>query len=189
MTRIATLLRRTTLGARREDGNASIEFALLFPLFITIFISSIESGLMALRYVSLERGVDIAVRELRLGLARDFADMTPDAAHTVLKQRICSSTMLVPNCEQVLFLELINVNPDVWNIPDATAQCVDRTNRVAPKLNFNAGVANEMMIVRACAIVDPLIPDFGLGAEFLKDDQGRGVALIAASAFVNEPDR
>jgi hypothetical protein len=44
-----------------------------------------------------------------------------------------------------------------------------------------------MMIVRACYVVDPLMPDFGLGARFQKDETG-GVRLVASSAFVNEPN-
>lgn len=187
MTRFADIFRRSLRRARREDGNATVEFAILFPLFMTVFLSSIESGLMALRYVTLDRGVDLAVRDLRLGLAVDFADMTPEAAHEELKNRICARTMMVENCEQVLFLELINVDPTLWNVPAPNTQCVDRTNTVAPTLNFNPGAPNEMMIVRACAIVDPLIPDFGLGASFNKDSSG-GVALISSSAFVNEPE-
>ena len=181
------LLRRRLRAVAREDGNASVEFAMLFPLFLVVFISSIESGLMSLRFVMLDRSVDLAVRELRLGMAIEFSDISAAEAHDVLKERICDKTLMIPDCDNVLFLELISVNSDVWNIPAPNAECVDRTGLINPTLNFNPGVPNEMMIVRACAVVDPLVPDFGLGARFLKDESG-GVALIASSAFVNEPD-
>ncbi len=187
MTRLDRFLGRRLRAGAREDGNASVEFALLFPLFLTLFISSIESGLMSLRYVMLDRSVDLAVRELRLGLAIEFSSMSATEAHDELKTRICSNTLMIPDCGNVLFLELISVNPDAWNIPSPNTQCVDRTEEINPTLNFNPGAANEMMIVRACAVVDPLVPDFGLGARFMKDASG-GVALIASSAFVNEPD-
>jgi len=51
---------------RKEDGNATIEFAILFPAFIMIFLSAFESGLLMTRQVLLDRAVDLTVRDIRL---------------------------------------------------------------------------------------------------------------------------
>lgn len=181
------LARRFRGAARTEDGNASIEFVFLFPLFVALLISAIESGLMTMRYVWLDRAVDLTVRDLRLG----NLDLTsPDSAtnHDLVKTQICDQgALLLPDCHNTLLLQLIQVDTDIWNVPDPNANCVDRTGVLDPLINFTSGVQNEMMIVRACYVVDPLMPDFGLGARFQKDETG-GVRLVASSAFVNEPN-
>ena len=51
----------------KEDGNASVEFVLVFPAFLSLLLMSIELGFVTMRHPLLERGLDIAVRELRLG--------------------------------------------------------------------------------------------------------------------------
>ena len=42
------------------------------------------------------------------------------------------------------------------------------------------------MLIRACAIVDPMFPMTGLGLSLTKDETG-GVQLVTVSAFVAEP--
>jgi hypothetical protein len=44
-----------------------------------------------------------------------------------------------------------------------------------------------MMLIRACAKFDPLFPTSGLGFQLPRDNTG-AYALIAATAFVNEPE-
>ena len=59
------MLRRMLKKFRKaEDGNSTVEFVFLFPLFITIMSMSIEVAIYMARHVMLDRGVDIAVREL-----------------------------------------------------------------------------------------------------------------------------
>ncbi|MCU0906932.1 MAG: pilus assembly protein [Rhodobacteraceae bacterium] len=184
---LARLARRTRRAARSERGNASVEFVFLFPLFVTLLISAIESGLMTMRYVWLDRALDITVRELRLGLL-PIDDANAQANHDSVKNAICTrGELLLPDCEDTLHLELIRVDTTTWNVPDPNTTCVDRASAVNPPLTFQGRAQNEMMIIRACYIVDPLVPDIGLGARFQKDPTG-GVALIVSSAFVNEPD-
>ena len=181
------MARRFRRAANAEDGNASVEFVFLFPLFVVLLISAIESGLMTMRYVWLDRAVDLTVRDLRLG----NLDLTsPDAAtnHDLVKNQICGQgALLLPDCQNTLLLQLIQVDTNIWNVPDPNANCVDRTGVLDPLINFTSGAQNEMMIVRACYVISPLMPDFGLGARFQKDESG-GVRLVASSAFVNEPN-
>jgi hypothetical protein len=184
---LAHLARRTRRAARSESGNASVEFVFLFPLFLTLLISAIESGLMTMRYVWLDRALDITVRDLRLGIM-PIDDPDAQDNHDAVKTAICNrGELLLPDCMNTMHLELIQVDTTTWNVPDPNAACVDRTGVVNPPLTFQGRAQNEMMIIRACYIVDPLVPDIGLGARFQKDASG-GVALIVSSAFVNEPD-
>ena len=50
-----------------ERGNVTVEFALVFPVFAMILTSSIEMGIIAVRQTLLEGGLDIAMREGRVG--------------------------------------------------------------------------------------------------------------------------
>ena len=54
-----------------EDGNSTIE-ALFFYIPIFLFLlASIEIGILSTRHVLLERGVDLAVRQVRIGALKD----------------------------------------------------------------------------------------------------------------------
>ncbi|MCB2122196.1 MAG: pilus assembly protein, partial [Rhodobacteraceae bacterium] len=76
---------------RQERGAVTIEFVLWFPLFFGIFLSSVESGMLMLRYVMLERGVDVTVRDLRIGTLKF-------PSHDDLKREICRNSLILPDC-------------------------------------------------------------------------------------------
>lgn len=169
--------------ARGETGTATVEFALLFPPFFLIFASSIEAGLMMTRNVMLERGLDLAVREIRIG--------TPvPPSFEEFRTQICDVAMLIPNCMANLQVELQVVDSSTWQPLDPSPRCVDRNSPIDPfdNPNYNVGRNNDFMLVRLCANVDPILPGFGLGA-ILDSDGENGYAIVATSAFVNEPSR
>ena len=64
--------------------------------------------------------------------------------------------------------------------------CVDRAELGPPVLNFNSGLNIELMVLRACALFDPMIPTSGLGKQIPKESGG-AYALVATSAYVMEP--
>lgn len=164
---------------RREDGTSSIEFVLLFPIFMGLFLSSIEMGVVMLRQVMLDRALDIAVRDLRLGA-------WPNVTSDLLKQRICEHTTIISNCEEEMLLELQPVRAPDYTLPDPAATCRDRDAEIQPVVSFRDGPENEMMIVRACVLIDPIIPGSGLGMK-MQENTRDGFALVATSAYVNEP--
>jgi hypothetical protein len=129
--------------------------------------------------VMLNRGLDIAIRDLRLGL-------TPSVTHDQFKAKICDGAFLLSGCEEAILLELAAL-PDAASFPGGEANCVDRTEEIEPTIVFVPGAPSEIMFVRACLIVDPLFPGTGLGAMMPKDASG-GYALIAQTAFMNEPE-
>jgi hypothetical protein len=163
----------------REEGTSSIEFVLLFPIFMSLFLSSIELGVVMIRQVMLERALDIAVRDLRLGA-------WPNVTQDLLKERICAHAGIIPNCESEMLLELRAVRAPDYTLPDPAATCVDRSAEVQPVVTFRDGPENELMIVRACVLIDPIIPGSGLGMK-MQENTRDGFALVATSAYVNEP--
>mgnify|MGYP000218166242 CR=1 FL=1 len=173
------LLSRLVRLHRCEDGTSSIEFVLLFPLFMSLFLSSIEMGVVMLRQVMLDRALDIAVRDLRLGA---WPNITPE----ILKSRICDHLGIIANCEQEMLLELQAVSAPDYTLPDPAATCRDRSAEIQPVVSFRDGPENELMIVRACVLIDPIIPGSGLGLKMQANNRD-GFALVATSAYVNEP--
>lgn len=173
---ILTALRRF---GREDKGTASIEFVILFPMFFTIMISSIEMGILMTRQVFLDRAVDLAVRDLRLG-------SFPNVTHDVLKDAICQRAGVIPNCATELMLELQPVSAPGYAMPDPAATCTDRGAPVQPVVTFRDGPENEVMVLRACALVDPMFPGTGLGLK-MQENLRDGFALVSTSAYVNEP--
>jgi hypothetical protein len=166
-------------GWRRENGNSTIEFALLFPAFITLFLIVVETDVMMTRGVMLDRAVDMSMRDLRLGTLNPMT-------HDNLKSNICAISVVIPDCENVLLLELRPISTTTWEPLTNDVTCVDRTEDIQPVLEFDAGASNEMMLVRVCAVFDPFFPTTGLAAQLNLDDSG-AYALVSTSAYVNEP--
>jgi hypothetical protein len=50
------------------------------------------------------------------------------------------------------------------------------------------GGNNELMMVRVCALFRPMFPSTGLGLNLRYDGDGN-YAIVATTAFVNEPSR
>lgn len=164
----------------RDDGNSTIEFVILFPVFVTLVLSSFESALLMTRQVMLERALDMAVRGLRLGT-------WPDIDHEEFKAIVCDRAGIIPNCDQVLLVELRAIPKTTWTLPSPNATCVDRSADIVPDVSFLQGPENEMMLVRACVKVDPFFPSTGLGLQLVEGSDDGGYALISTSSFVNEP--
>ncbi|MEE9428011.1 MAG: TadE family protein [Paracoccaceae bacterium] len=164
---------------RRENGNATIEFVILFPMLMTLFFVVFETGLVMTRGVMLDRAVDIAMRDLRLGT---LSPMT----HAGLKTRICQNTVIIADCDNVVLIELRKISTTTWNLFNTNTTCVDRSETVQPVLSFETGLKDEMMLVRVCAVLDPFFPGVGLASRMQLDSTG-GYALVAMSAYVNEP--
>jgi Flp pilus assembly protein TadG len=179
-----------------ERGVTSVEFVIAAVVFMFVLFWTIETGFIMLRWVMLERGVDIAARELRIfGLPASLqdgnGDVSNDAAHTYVKGLICANTAIIKDCDNVLTLELISSSSNDA-LSNTDVQCVDRTDTVNPVVtpNVDVGARNvansrDIMYMRSCVVVDPILPA-NYAMPLPKDSSG-GVALIVDSAYVNEP--
>lgn len=178
---VSRIYRRLRRFGRRDEGSVTVEFAILFPAFIMILLSGVEQGMITLQHAMLERGLDLAVRDIRLGTGT-----APQ--HDEIKHEICQYAGVLRNCETTLRLEMVQVDLRNGAISlDDTADCVDTSEDVQPVRNFVNGQENELMILRACVKIDPIFPTTGLGKQLVKDGAGQ-TALLATSAFVQEPD-
>jgi len=164
---------------RGQNGSSTIEFVLIFPVFVIILLAAVESGVLMLRGVFLDRGVDMAVRELRLGIS------TPNDEND-LKKMICNHAAFLPNCTDALRLEMVRVSTSDFSMPTTAPTCMRRDELKQGDLSYTKGGAHDLMLLRVCAIFDPWFPTTGLGLRLPKDSTG-AYSLIAASAFVVEP--
>ena len=178
---MATMIKiRSILKSFKDDESASatIEFVMLIPIVIWIVFSVLEAGWLMTQKTMLNRGVNMAVRDLRIGA-------TPNPTHATIKTDICNYAGILRNCQTALHLEMVGFdNP----ISSAAATCVDRSTAVEPVVNWLLGsrTVPEVMILRACFVVDPLIPGAGMGALLPTDSTG-AFHMVSYSSFVNEP--
>ncbi|MDX2483643.1 MAG: pilus assembly protein [Pseudodonghicola sp.] len=176
---IGQLSRKLRRFWRREDGNATIEFVITFPAVLAVLLSGIELGFVTLQQSMLDRAMDLTVREIRLGTGT-----APQ--HDDIKDMICDRAASIRNCSSSLRLEMIQVDPRAWSGLSDTPDCTDQSEEVSPVRNFVNGQENDLMILRACAMVDPIFPTTGLGGSLVKDDYGQ-FSLTSTTVFVQEP--
>lgn len=171
--------RRLLRRAAREDGSATIEVVLVVPLFITLLLCTVEAGMLMVRHTMVDRALDITVRDLRLGRYTN-----PTVAQ--LRQDICSRTVVMPNCMNDLMIEMRPVSRTTWSLPTGRQPCVDRNLTIQPATTFIPGGENELVLIRVCALFDPLFPTTPYGLRLPLDPSG-AYQLLAMSSFVNEP--
>lgn len=178
---------------RNEDGLATIELVMWFPIFMMVTYSGVELGIVAWNHANLERALDETIQDVRMNRITPH-DPTPGAqwTHDLIKKIICEKASAIPNCEDNLAVEMTKV--DHFNSSAVlTGQfqrpfCVDTPEEIRGKDDqiFTPGAANELMIIRACAEVTPLFTGTTLGQLAQKDPDGQ-YELHAITVFVHEP--
>lgn len=162
-----------------EDGSGTLEFILILPFYLILFTSAYEGGVLSTRHVMLERGLDATVREVRIG-------RIDDPTNDILSARICQIASIIPDCLQNIRLEMMVREPRSFAAV-GSVDCVDRSITNQPAVTFNnTGDNNELMILRACVLFDPMLPTSGLGKAIPKKSGG-AYALVATSSYVMEP--
>lgn len=177
------LVQKFGLFRRKEDGTATIEFVVLFPLFFSLLLMGLESGFYMVRSVMLERAVDLSVREIRLGNGNipQFEDLRRD---------ICENAVVLPNCTDSVqvHMERIDIEPGGVDKMRGAFRCITKNSsaNALDDTDYDVGEENSMMVLRVCMMQDPFFPTTGIGAGLGKTTDGR-FAIVATSAFVNEP--
>lgn len=168
---------------KNEEGTATIEFVFLFPVFVFLFLMGFEAGYYMVRHVVVERAVEIAVRDVRLGNGR-----VPN--FNLLKARICNEAGIIPDCMNAVQIEMqpIAIQPGGTLPVRTAARCIDQMSTEDPETGttYDVGRENQMMMVRVCALSKPLFPTTAIGSGMQVDPNGN-YAIVATTAFVNEP--
>jgi len=162
-----------------ESGAATVELVIVFPFFVGVFLSSYDVAMMNMRAVMLEQAMDKTVRSIRLSSGANLN-------YNQIVKDICEDAYLIPDCRKSLRMEMTPVDTDTWTGMTTAVDCVKRNHPVQPLVKFTNGAENELVLIRICAVVDPVFPGIGVGRTMPKDESG-GYKIIASSAFVNEP--
>ena len=178
---MSKLFNRIRRKARTEEGSASVEFVLVVPVFLLLFVSIFELGMSTVRLTMLEHALDKAMREVRLGTSTTF---TRDDIRDVL----CANASMLKDCEDSVLLEMIEIPMDSFDLPPVRETCIDKSEAAIPVTDFTNGESSDLMFIRACYAIDPLYPALGLGA-MLKTDNAGNMYLVASSIFAQEPPK
>ncbi|MFE3837519.1 TadE/TadG family type IV pilus assembly protein [Pseudogemmobacter sonorensis] len=167
---------------RREDGTATIEFVFCVPVVLTLFMASMESGYYMIRHVMMDRGLDLVIRDYRLGRLQSVS-------HDDLRKLVCEATPVILNCESAMRVWIQPINTTSWARPGTNAFCGDRNGTLtAPSTgSVQHGASNQIMFVRICMIQKPLFPTTGLGLQLRADSVSGGYQLAVTTVVVNEP--
>jgi hypothetical protein len=187
-----------------ESGVATVGLMVTLPVFLMVFCWIAESGIMMLRWAMLERGLDMATRELRIeGFPTALA--TPESRNDYYLEKICSRMLQKQGCKENLYLDYqaFNVNQSVFfsnvDCSDTTAVLVRAPNPLPVVItaeSYNVWVETEnanfqsnygeIVRVQACVIVRPFTPHAFTLPWFEKSKDG--VALMANTIFIAEPE-
>ncbi len=190
---IRRLFRRLRLFRRDEEGMATIEFVMWFPIFIMTTYSGVELGIVAYNHANLERALDETIQDVRMNHISKYT-VNPEEGwtHTLLKEIVCDKAGAIPDCFENLALEMTSIDPFKGN-PMLSGEfvnpfCVDTPEDVRGKKDqmFSPGAANELMVIRACVEIKPLFNGTTLGKLAQRDPDGQ-YELHATTVFVHEP--
>lgn len=164
-----------------SGGVFVVEFVILLPLIMLIFLTSFEIGFRSYRHLFLDRALDMTVRDIRLGTGSNFQ-------HDDIKISICNYAGFLVDCDNDLKLEMNGVDIRGWSGSLGDPDCIDRAQPGKPIRNFENGVQHELMILRACYLYNPIFPLFGLGSSYQTSGEYGGlIPLISTDGFVQEP--
>lgn len=179
-----------------ENGTATIEFVFIVPTVMLIFLASFESSYFMICHVSLERSVDIVVRDIRLGKMDYLKTQSQSAQHTALKELICETSILnsKQTCVDSMRIWMQAINTADFAMVAPPRACVDRSEPIDPldpgpsTAEFKFGDDNEIMLLRICLKEEPMFPTSVIGAGLIAGGENDGsYALMTTSVFVNEP--
>ncbi len=194
MTFLQNRFSRTIAEFCKDDaGVVSVEFVLIFPTFFALFLMTIESGLISLNQVMLDRGVDLAVRDVRLGTIAAASDDADDLEtfQDRIKERICQDAFTILNCAGQLQIEMVSRDLRAWTDIPGEVTCVDRSLADQPVSGIVSTANNQLVFLKVCVRIDPWLIASGLGREIVAkntdDASGHSYALVSRAAFVVEP--
>jgi len=164
---------------RDDSGTASVEFVFMVPLVLMFAAFSIELGAVTLRATMLERGLDIAVREVRLGTGAA-------PGHDDLKSMVCERALFIADCQTKLRLEMRPTDIRDFSPLDPVPDCVDADDPGKPLRDFQPGGQNRLTLMRACVTYDPIFPRVALGKALTEGSSGEAT-MVATTSFVQEP--
>lgn len=166
---------------RDRQGTAALEFAIIAPIFFALLFSFYDMGLMMLRQVLLQSAVEKSVRTLRVDLARlQPNEPSREIDRDVFKKEVCDRAMILRNCVDTITIEMTSLGRYAATPPAPGSPC-----KASSSSTMQVGARNDIVLLRVCAVANPIIPMMGLGSAFVEDADG-DVRIITTTAYLNE---
>lgn len=162
-----------------DSGSATVEFTVLFPLLASIMLMGADSGWVMIQRVSLERALDLSVRDVRLGR------LDADTTHAEFITQICDHANLLTHCNERLRLEMRRIDTQSWALPQEPVRCINLAEPISPPTIFSIPGNEAVMLLRACYLVRPIFPTTRWGLQLPLDEAGM-FSLRSVSGFVTE---
>ncbi len=162
-----------------RSGTTAVEFALIAPLFLGMTFTTFEAGGLLIRSMMLDRALDKAVRTVRV------KGGVTTITQTQFRDSVCSGLLMFSSgCAQRLTVEM-TVIKSASSFPSTAMTCVSKT-APNPTVNYATGARSDMVYVRTCLAVDPMLPIVATGLGLPRNESGQ-FSVMASGGFMNEP--
>jgi len=172
---------------RDARGAATMEFVVIFPFVVFIIFMFIEMGLLQARTTLLKRGLDIAGRDVRLGITDSRYQRETETEEQRFRRFVCADAFMGQGCVDNLHIEIVREGSPGFTDPQI--KCRDTTtdpDEFEPILEFQPNQSNQIVLIKACLVARPFIPGSAFGAA-LRFYQGVGYVILAKTAVMVEP--
>ncbi|MEM1346256.1 MAG: hypothetical protein AAGI34_16965 [Pseudomonadota bacterium] len=174
-----------------ERGAVTAEFVVLFmPLCYMLFMIA-ELSVYMTRQALLERGLNMAVRDLRLGALEvpglaEGAEPTEAQSAAAFRARICEGAFLLTECNDRLRIEVTPFET-FTEFGESGFICPNTFDPDLSPMDLYTPVSRQQLtLVKACLVSSPIFPGVGLGAQ-MDWIEGSGYANVSRTAFISEP--
>ncbi len=162
--------------ARKSDGAAAVEFAIIAAPFFALLFAIFETTIVFFSGQALETGVANAARMIRTGQVQ-----AQGLTEQQFRDLVCANQPTMANCSSRLRVDVRTFpNFGAVNLPPP----LDAEGNLANNFVYQPGAASDVVIVRVFYDWDLLIPDPITG---LSNMNGSKRLIAAGAAFRNEP--
>ena len=162
--------------ARREDGAAAVEFALVATPFFALLFAIIETALVFFAGQALETASADSARLILTGQAQ-----TQGLTASTFKDAVCAKIVALIDCKNGVYVDVKKYS--TFASID-TAKPIDADGNFKSDVTFQPGGPCEIVVVR---LMYQLPIHVSLLSFNLSDTNGGNLLLIATSVFRNEP--
>lgn len=166
-----SLLRRF---ARKQDGSAAVEFALVAAPFLALLFAILETALVFFSGQALETAVADASRLIMTGQAQ-----TQGMSQTAFKDAVCGRIYGLFDCQSGVYVD-VKTFTSFSNVSMPTP--IDSNGNLQTNFNYNPGGPGDIVVVRLFYQWPVHVSLLGLN-----NLNGGKRLLVATAAFRNEP--
>lgn len=159
-----------------NEGATAVEFALIAGPFFFLIFGLLELAIVFIVSTTLEHGINEASREIRTGNLQ-----STEGTLQVFQNKVCAELFGLLDCDANLFID-VQVFENFGG--NQNANPIDADGNFAPNFQFNPGVREDIVVVRAFyewELITPFI------SQPLANLSNGNLLIQSGIAFRNEP--